>query len=174
MLKRIIKSGGTTESERYLARLCSQTFLSLWSYPNLYTDEGRKGGKGDGKELCDLLVIFDNHILIFSDKLVRFKETGNIKIDWRRWFKKAIWKSAHQIYGAERFIREYPNQIYLDKQCQQPFPHPIAENENPEFHRIVVVTNTKEVAERYFGGGSSGSFMLVPFIIGEEHFEPHS
>jgi hypothetical protein len=171
MLKPIIKSSGTTGSERYLARLCSRTFLSLWSYPNLYTDEGRKDGKGHGKELCDLLVVFDNHILIFSDKLVRFKETGDIKIDWRRWFKKAIWKSANQIYGAERWIKGFANRIYLDRECQHAFPHPIAEIENPEIHRIVVVTNTKEIAERYFGGGSSGSLMLVPPIIGEEHLE---
>ena len=42
---------GTTDSERALARLARKAFLSLWSYPNVYSDEGRSGGKGDGKEL---------------------------------------------------------------------------------------------------------------------------
>ena len=62
------KSKGLTESERYLANLCEKSFLSLWSYPNVFRDQGRKEGKGDGKELCDLLVVFDRDVIIFSDK----------------------------------------------------------------------------------------------------------
>lgn len=44
---------GTTPSERALASLARKAFLSLWSYPNVFTDEGRANGNGDGKELCD-------------------------------------------------------------------------------------------------------------------------
>lgn len=54
------KSDGVTESERLLARLCDQTFLKLWSYPNPYKD--------DGKELCDLLVIFEDVGFVFFDR----------------------------------------------------------------------------------------------------------
>ena len=53
---------GTTDSERALTRLARKAFLTLWSYPNVFTDEGRAGGKGDGKELCDLLVVFGNDV----------------------------------------------------------------------------------------------------------------
>jgi hypothetical protein len=59
------KSEGLTESERYLANLCEKSFLSLWSYPNVFRDQGRNEGKGDGKELCDLLVVFDRDVIIF-------------------------------------------------------------------------------------------------------------
>lgn len=59
---------GVTDAERYLAKLCKRSFLSLWSYPGVFRDQGRVDGKGDGKEVCDLLVVFDNHIIIFSDK----------------------------------------------------------------------------------------------------------
>ncbi len=59
---------GTTASERALAGLARNAFLSLWSYPNVFTDEGRAKGKGDGKALCDLLVVFGNDVLLFSDK----------------------------------------------------------------------------------------------------------
>lgn len=45
------ESLGNNESERYLTLLAKRAFLSLWSYPNVYTDEGRRG-KGNGKELC--------------------------------------------------------------------------------------------------------------------------
>ena len=47
---------GTTDSERYLTALARRSFLSLWSYPNLYRDDG-------GKEICDLLVVFENDIM---------------------------------------------------------------------------------------------------------------
>ncbi len=62
---------GTTASERALTRLARKAFLSLWSYPNVYSDEGRsKGkGKGDGKELVDLLVVFGNDVLLFGQAL---------------------------------------------------------------------------------------------------------
>lgn len=65
------ESAGVTASERYLNELCKRSFLSLWSYPNLFRDQGRRYGKGDGKELCDHLIIFNEHVIIFSDNLVR-------------------------------------------------------------------------------------------------------
>ena len=68
----ISRADGITESERYLKTLCDRTFLSLWSYPGVYRDQGRSG-KGHGKEVCDLLVAFENHIIIFSDKDCAFR-----------------------------------------------------------------------------------------------------
>ncbi len=57
-----------TETEKILSKLCHNTFLKLWSFPNLHTDEGKTTDKGDGKEFCDLFVVFDNHHIFFSDK----------------------------------------------------------------------------------------------------------
>ena len=62
------RSSGATAAERYLKKLCDRSFLSLWSYSGVYRDQGKVGKAGDGKEICDLLVVFQNHILIFSDK----------------------------------------------------------------------------------------------------------
>lgn len=56
------KSEGLTKTEQRLVALGYRTFLNLWSYPNPYKMQA------NGKELCDLLVVFDNHIIIFSDK----------------------------------------------------------------------------------------------------------
>lgn len=61
-------ANGTTPSERALASLARKAFLSLWSYPNVFTDEGRANGKGDGKEFCNFLVVFRNNVLLFSDR----------------------------------------------------------------------------------------------------------
>ena len=82
---------GETASERYLAHLCDRTFLSLWSYPGLFRDHGNSKG-GDGKEVCDLIVFFGDHLILFSDKSCTFPDSGNLQTSWRRWFKKAVLK----------------------------------------------------------------------------------
>ena len=96
----IIKSTGLNEAEKYLAKLCEKTFLSLWGYANVY--------RKPGKELCDLLVVFGNHIIIFSDKNCQFKITKNIKVDWDRWFKRTVKRAANDVWGAERWIKQFP------------------------------------------------------------------
>jgi putative intracellular protease/amidase len=53
----VLRGLGTTLSERHLAKLADRSFLNLWSYPNTFIDK-KTGGKGDGKALCDLLVVW--------------------------------------------------------------------------------------------------------------------
>ncbi|MDE0307012.1 MAG: hypothetical protein OXI87_19340 [Albidovulum sp.] len=65
----VTKAEGVTPSERYLAGLAENSFLNLWSYPNPFRDQ-KKGIKGDGKEICDLLVVCGAFIIIFSEKTV--------------------------------------------------------------------------------------------------------
>ena len=76
----ISKQEGVTDSERRLSRLCHWSFLSLWSYPGVFRDQGNKAGC-DGKEICDLLVVCGEDILIFSDKDCHFPNTGTIDLD---------------------------------------------------------------------------------------------
>jgi len=108
-----------TSSERYLTRLCRRSFLRLWSWPNIYRDQ-HWGGSALGKEVCDLLVVFGNHVFIFSDKDCTFPDTGDLRIDWTRWVKRAVLKSAKQVAGAEKWIRDYPDRLYLDAACAKP------------------------------------------------------
>jgi hypothetical protein len=56
----IVKSSGVTPTERLLAELCERSFLRLWSYPNPYKDHG--------KEICDLLAVFGDHVFTFFDR----------------------------------------------------------------------------------------------------------
>lgn len=165
------KSCGSTKSEAYLCRLCNETFLSLWSYPNVFRDQGRNSkrseAKGDGKELCDLLVVFDNHVIIFSDKQCAFPNSGNIQLDWSRWYNKTIRNAANQIWGAERWIFKYPNTIYIDSDCTQPFPFTIPSKRNAIIHRIVVAHGASKECIRQLGG--TGSLMIYPRIVGDMH-----
>jgi hypothetical protein len=91
-----------TRSEELVYRLCTKSFLSMWSYPN---PRGKRG-----KELCDILVVCEPDIIVFSVKEVAFKDTGD-KVGWVRWRKKAIEESCGQISGAERWILANPTVI---------------------------------------------------------------
>lgn len=163
---------GQSDSERYLAKLCKRSFLSLWSYPNLYTDSGRHAGKGAGQELCDLLVVFGSDVIIFSDKHVQYKDTGNIEIDWKRWFKRAITKSISQLAGAESWVKRFPDRVFIDKFCTKPFPLPLPSHDQIRFHRIAVTRGSYQACARYYGGKSIGSLRIstlsgsnMPFTI---------
>jgi hypothetical protein len=165
------RSEGTTPSERYLTKLCRRSFLSLWSYANLYTDEGKKGGKGVGRELCDLLVIFGNDIIIFSVKHIEFNRLIDRKIAWKRWFNKAVLKSANQLYGAETWLRKYPDRIYLDPWCQNKIPVQLPIKQQMRIHRIVVALGVFEACKEFFGGKSLGSLMVTSDLIGPAHLD---
>jgi hypothetical protein len=107
----IEKGAGITPAERYLVSLCERTFLSMWSYPSVFRNQGQVNG-GDGKEVCDLLVVFEDDVLIFSDKQCRFPRTGDLRVDWGRWYKMAVRDGAKQISGAERWIKYRPSLAY--------------------------------------------------------------
>lgn len=162
--KTIQRNLGITDSEKYLNRLCDKIFLSLWSYPGLYRDQGNKG---TGKEICDLLVVFGNHILIFSDKDIKYPNSGDASKDWNRWFKRAVMKSADQIWGAERWLKDFPDRVFLDKECTQKFPIPLPPVDHMKIHRIVVAHGMSKKFIRELGG--SGSLIIAPDIIGNMH-----
>lgn len=165
------ESEGTTDSERALARLARKAFLSLWSYPNVFSDEGRSGGKGDGKELVDLLVVFGNDVLLFSDKHCAFQQDVDIKVAWPRWYKRAIEKSARQLAGAESFLRRFPDRVFVDKSCQTKLPVALPNPTSARYFLIAVTRGGHEAAIRHFGGESSGSLMLNSLLEGNDHYE---
>lgn len=150
----IIRADGINESERYLKQLCDRTFLSLWSYSGIYSNEGLNKNK-QGKEVCDLLAIFENNIIIFSDKDCGFTDSGDLEVDWNRWFKKSIQKSAQQLWGAEKWIAKHPNCLFLDNLCNQPFPLYIPDLESAKFHLISVAHSSSDRCRQELGGSGS-------------------
>lgn len=161
-------SSPTTESERYLSRLCRRSFLRLWSWPNVFRDERLNGTIS--KEICDLLVVFDKHIIIFSDKDCEFPNTGHLERDWSRWFRKAVQNSARQVWGAERWIRQHPDRIFLDKYCKKPFPFPLPPPQDLMIHRVLVAHGSADRGKECHGG--SGSLMICPDMVGDDHSDP--
>lgn len=170
----IERSDGITVTEKCLNKLSENTFLSLWSYPNLYTDQNKKNETSVGKELCDLLVIFENHIIIFSDKNCKFNDISNgnlsnkdLIIKWKRWYKKSIEKSAGQIYKAEDWICNHSNRIFLDAKCKKRFPFDIPNKKDVIIHRIVVTHSIANICKKYTGN-EYGSFFIDSNIIGSK------
>ena len=162
---------GTTASERALTRLAKRAFLSLWSYANVYTDEGRSSSEGDGKELCDLLVVFGNDVLLFSDKACEYHSDTDVKVAWPRWYRRAIEKSAKQLAGAEKFAKAFPNRVFIDRRCKTVLPVTLPAPPNARYFLVAVTRGAHLAARQFFGGGSSGSVMLDSQVRGKEHYD---
>lgn len=165
----LVRSVGTTASERYLATLAERAFLNLWSYPNPYRSQKLTGGT-DGKELCDLLVVCDPHVIVFSEKDISWTDKPT-DVAWPRWFRKAVSAAADQLKGAERWIQEFPDRIFLDKACTTPFPLNFPPSERLRLHRVVVARGAAQACREHFGGGL-GTLLVMPRIRGPAHATP--
>lgn len=139
----LTRAEGTTSTERLLARLGRRAFLSLWSYANVYRDQG------GGKEVADLILVFDQHVVLFSDKEVRFQD-GDVELAWQRWRASAITKSIDQLRGARRWLQQYPTRLFLDRACKEPFPLPLPDS--ARFHFVAVASGAAKRSQLTHGG----------------------
>lgn len=172
---KITKPAGTTRTERLLATLCEKTFLKLWSWPTPRKD--------DGKELCDLIAIFDDHVFIFFDRESKvMRNTGkDVDVTWHRWKKEVIDKQINTAKGAARYIRNR-RPIFLDERREQPFPGVISKH--PTIHKIIVAHGAEEACIAYSKANVYGSLGIVyenaipgteqgpPFFLQLERVEP--
>lgn len=133
---RFEKARGLTASEKVLAELCEKSFLSLWSYPNLY--------RKSGKELTDLLVVFGDDVILFSDKSCAFPDSGDADLDWERWFRRSVTKSAEQITQAEDWIKRQPSRVFLDAKATQPLPVPLPPADRMRVTRVCIALGAAE------------------------------
>jgi hypothetical protein len=163
----VVRGVGVTASERHLADLAEKSFLNLWSYPSPFRDQ-RTGGKGDGKELCDLLVVCGRFIIIFSEKTIHWPN-GDVSVAWSRWARSAIRDAAKQSAGAERWIKEHPDRVFLDRGCSQPFPIDFPSEDVRIFHRVVVVNGVADACHKH-STGHAGSLSIKPRIKGAQHW----
>jgi hypothetical protein len=66
--------------------------------------------KADGKELCDLIAIFENHVFLFFDRDSRKfdRVDADIELTWERWKKEAITKQISDGRRGEAVRAEQP------------------------------------------------------------------
>jgi hypothetical protein len=151
-----------TSSEEYLAQLCEWAFLSMWSYPHAYRDQGI-AATGVGKELCDLLVVFGEHVLIFSDKRVSYPCCQDPVDNWGRWYREAVLSSSRQVLGAERWLVNFPSRVYSDPKCKIPLP--VTLPDSPRIHRVLVCNGAADACR--LGIGGSGSLVITNAAMDE-------
>jgi hypothetical protein len=165
----IHRSRGSTMSERLLADLGEQAFLNLWSYPNLFYDK-KKNGKGDGKELCDMLVVCGEDVIIFSDKHIKYQTDKHVQIAWPRFYRKAIEESVVQINGANNWMTRYPEKIYTDPSCTQRLPVELPPLSKRRVHGVVVARGAHDAIREHMKD-DSGSFMIDPSLKGHDSID---
>lgn len=121
-----------TPSEKYVSELCEKSFLPFWSYPSPL-------GKND-KELCDVLIICGNDIIIISIKDIQVSDHSDHSVQYNRWHSKAIDASVKQIYGAERFLKDV-NEITLNDRVTK---IRLPEKKDRAIYRIAVAFGSKK------------------------------
>ncbi|MDQ2889972.1 MAG: SEC-C domain-containing protein [Gemmatimonadota bacterium] len=169
----IEKQLGVTAAEKYLERLCAHTFLNLWSYPTVYRNQ-LGNATGDGKEIADLLVVFGNDIVIFSDKSVSWSTESALEVAWGRWYRRAVLGGAKQVWGAARWLADHPDRVFLDRACLRPFPYLLPRRDMARYHCVVVAHGASSHCRAVHGG--SGSLMwaggdaatsAIPFTLSD-------
>ena len=86
-------------AEAIIHNLSTKTFLTDWCYP--------KPKKPDGKELCDLLVVFDDIAITWQIKDLKVDEAGRYK-------KAEVEKNLRQLGGARRAMFDLRAPIRLE------------------------------------------------------------
>ncbi|WP_155006507.1 hypothetical protein [Sphingomonas hengshuiensis] len=169
MSETIFRSEGLTPSERKLARLAERTFLRLWSYPNTFNDR-TKTACGGGQEVADLLAVFENHVVLFSDKAISWQADKPTELAWSRWYRRAIEGAVAQLNGAERWLDRHPERVFTDKHCTQLLPVPIPERANRITHLVAVVTGAEAACREYYSD-PRGTLMIQPSLKGAAHVD---
>ncbi len=110
--------------EEFVNGIAFNSFIEHWCYPS------PKDESGDKKEICDLLVLFGENLIIISVKNYEFKDF------YSRYFRRTIEKAVKQIYGAERKLLNSDKDIFIKhpKREIERFPKEIIKNT----YRIIV------------------------------------
>jgi len=122
-MEKIIKSPGLNPTEKLLSELCDGTFLNLWSYPNPF--------RKPGKELCDLIAVFENHVYLFFTRETNsfLRDTGDFGLAWERWKKEAVTKQIESAKKARTHVLRDRDKIYLDASGKTLMPVKIPDGE---------------------------------------------
>lgn len=123
---------------------------------------------GGGQEIADLMAVFENHVVLFSDKAIEWQNDKPLDLAWTRWYRRAVEGSIIQLNGAERWLDQHPDRIFIDKLCTQRLPVPLPSKGNRIVHLVAVVSGAKAAACKYFAD-ARGTLMIHPALKGPAH-----
>jgi len=132
-------------AEEIVYRLCQRSFLSLWSYAN-------PRQKINGKELCDVIVVCDPDVIIFSVKHVTLPKNGPSQVNVARWYRRAIDASVAQLYGAERALKKLSRVVKSDNSYGIELP----KIDDAHIHRVAIALGGQGVLGMPYGEFGKG------------------
>ena len=109
-------------AEEFLYQLAKRTFLSDWCYQNPKLP--------DGKELCDLLIVFESTAIILQAKSLKLSKTRTLN-------QTDVEKNLRQLSGAKRQLFKLETPITLDNSRR--FPKQFEPNTIKEIFLISVL-----------------------------------
>ena len=117
-------------AEKLIHDLAVKTFLTDWCFLNPKLP--------DGNELCDLLVVFDETIIIWQIKDLKLDKSGRYK-------KSEVEKNLRQLSGARRQLFDLQTSIELEN------PRRTREQFNPDtFNNIYLISVLLGEGEEFF------------------------
>ncbi len=149
-----------TDSEKFVLEVCQNSCLEFWCYNNPKLP--------NGKELCDVLVVFGLHVLIVSVKEIGLKEDGvhisedDLMIAHSRWNRKAVEASVSQIYGAEKSLRKMDHVLRSDGSIGAKLP----DDTFRKIHRLAVAFGSR--GETVIASGNYGKGFV--HVMNEDSF----
>lgn len=146
------------DSEEKIINLLSSSLLNYWVVSNPY--------KNNKEELCDCLIVFENDIIIISDKSYGYNKKATTSI-YKKWanFCNGLSKSKRQLEDAMIYIKSNPEFVYTDNNCQNKAFLNIEIDDKTKFHLISTVSNwTNLIKEHLNNDGSMFLNTNVDFI----------
>ena len=152
-----------TPTEQLLSNYAERVFLPLWSYPSPYSTPQQ--------ELCDLLAVAEDNIFIFSDKNINLSwpDSANASpedfaVYWNRWFKKAVKKSAAQLWGAESHLKQ-KKEIYLNQKCDKAILLS-CDMTKANYHLVLIANGANEAMKRMCNSSDIPTLVINSFLQG--------
>lgn len=131
-------------SEKYLAKLSSETFLSLWRFPAPTYFE-------TGKPLCGLLVVCDPHVIIFSVKKVSWKDTEDEEADFKHWMLQSLKAIKEETRATTDLINRESDPAV--KASHEGLPFPDASRRQLHLIGVALGGKQKRALAQYDSGG---------------------
>ncbi len=157
-----------TRSEELLAFLAKRTFLSLWAYPNVFRPSANK--RVPAKEVCDVIAVFGDDVIVFSDKECQFPSSSDLDTSWRRWKKRAVNDSIDQLLGAERYLARSSPELYEDSFCTVRLRISLPPQERRRIHLVAIAKVASSKCSDLVGGRGFLGITNKSDSSGESHF----
>ncbi|QXU43471.1 hypothetical protein [Pedobacter sp. D749] len=133
--------------EQAVNTLAFDTYLKYWCYP------GPKDESNFDKEICDLLILFQDNLILISVKNYAFK--GN----YSRYFRSTLDKATAQLAGAERRLQDNSRPLVFRHADLGEIGFDPADY--PNIHRIIV---NHDIAPMFYPASrltSAGNFVHI-------------